>query len=68
MVFSQKYLNISEFIGSNFYRARKSRDCLAWRYEIHGIISSLGTVRIQPRFRSHVKSMGDFSLLQITVL
>ena len=29
---------------------------------------SLGTVRAQPRFRSHVKSMGDFRLLQITVI
>ena len=48
-------------------RARKSRVDLARRYEIHGIITSLGTVRAQPRFRSHVKSMGDFRLLQITV-
>ena len=48
------------------YRARKSRVYLAWRYEIHAIIGSLGTVRAQPRFRSHVKSMGDFRLLQIT--
>ena len=30
-------------------RARKSRDYFAWRYEIHGIIISLGTVRAQPR-------------------
>ena len=29
---------------------------------------TLGTVRAQPRFRSHVKSMGDFRLLQITVI
>ena len=29
-------------------------------------ITLLGTVRAQPRFRSHVKSMGDFGLLQIT--
>ena len=49
-------------------RARKSRVYLAWRYEIHAIIGSLGTVRAQPRFRSHVKSMGDFRLLQITVI
>ena len=49
-------------------RARKSRVYLAWRYEIHAIIVSLGTVRAQPRFRSHVKSMGDFRLLQITVI
>ena len=34
----------------------------------HAIIGSLGTVRAQPRFRSHVKSMGDFRLLQITVI
>ena len=54
--------------GPHCNRARKSRVCFAWRYEIHGIITSLGTVRAQPRFRSHVKSMGDFSLLQITVL
>ena len=53
---------------SHHNRARKSRDCFASRYEIHGIISSLGTVRAQPRFQSHVKSMRDFSLLQITVL
>ena len=32
------------------------------------IIASLGTVRAQPRFRSHVKSLGDFSLLQITAI
>ena len=49
-------------------RALKSRDYLAWRCEIHAIIGSLGTVRAQPRFRSHVKSMGDFRLLQITVI
>ena len=49
-------------------RARKSRDYLASRCEIHAIIGSLGTVRAQPRFRSHVKSMGDFRLLQITVI
>ena len=49
-------------------RARKSRDYLAWRCEIHAIIGSLGTVRAQPRFRSHVKSMGDFRLLQINVM
>ena len=39
-------------------RARKSRVYLACRYEIHGIIASLGTVRASPRIRSHVKSMG----------
>ena len=50
------------------YRARKSRVYIAWRYEIHAIIGSLGTVRVQPHFRSHVKSMGDFRLLQITVI
>ena len=49
-------------------RARKSRVYLAWRHEIQGIIVSLGTVRAQPHFRSHVKSMGDFRLLQITVI
>ena len=49
-------------------RARKSRVYITWRYEIHAIIGSLGTVRAQPRFRSHVKSMGDFRLLQITVI
>ena len=49
-------------------RARKSRVHLAWRYEIHAIIGSLGTVRAQPRFRSNVKSMGEFRLLQITVI
>ena len=54
------------YLNSN--RARKSRVYLAWRYEIHAIIGSLGTVRAQPRFRSHVKSMGDFRLLQITVI
>ena len=48
--------------------ARKSRVYIAWRYEIHAIIGSLGTVRAQPRFRSHVKSMGDVRLLQITVI
>ena len=47
-------------------RARKSHVYFAWRYEINGIIASFGTVRAQPRFRSHVKSMGDFSVLQIT--
>ena len=51
-----------------YNRARKSRVNLAWRYEIHAIIGSLGTVRDQPRFWSHVKSMGDFRLLQITVI
>ena len=50
------------------HRARKSRVYIAWRYEIHAIIGSLGTVRAQPRFWSHVKSMGDFMLLQITVI
>ena len=49
-------------------RARKSRVYLAWRYEIHDIIVSLGTVRAQPHFRSHVKSMGDFRLTQITII
>ena len=49
-------------------RARKSCVNLAWRYEIHAIIGSLGTVRAQPCFQSHVKSMGDFRLLQITVI
>ena len=49
-------------------RARKSRVYNAWCYEIHAIIGSLGTVRAQPRFRSHVKSMGDFRLLQLTVI
>ena len=32
------------------------------------IIASFGTVRAQSRFRSHVKSMGDFSVLQITAI
>ena len=50
------------------YRARKSRVYIPSRYEIHAIIVSLGTVRAQPRLRSHVKSMGDFRLLQITVI
>ena len=36
--------------------------------DVHTIIGSLGTVRAQPRFRSHVKSTGDFRLLQITVI
>ena len=54
--------------GDADYRARKSRVYIAWRYEIHAIIGSLGTVRAQPRFRSHVKSMGDFRLLQLTVI
>ena len=49
-------------------RARKSRVCFAWRYEIHGMIASFGTVRAQPRFRSHVKSMGVFSLLQLIAI
>ena len=63
---SPGYLSGREEIAVN--RARKSRVYLAWRYEIHAIIGSLGTVRAQPRFRSHVKSMGDFRLLQITVI
>ena len=40
----------------------------AWCCEIHGIIASLGTVSAQPCFRSHVKFMGDLSLLQMTVI
>ena len=38
------------------------------RYEIHGVIASLRTVRAQPRFRSHVISVGYFSLLQINTI
>ena len=49
-------------------RARKSGVCFAWRYEIHGIIASFETVRAQPHFQSHVKSTGDFSLLQLTAI
>ena len=49
-------------------RARKSRVYFAWRYEICGIFVSLGTLIAQPRFWSHVKSMGDFSLLQIIAI
>ena len=48
-------------------RARKSRVYFAWRNEIWGIFASLGPGSDQPRFRSHVKSMGDFLPLQITV-
>ena len=61
-----KFDTNSEIMPDN--RARKSRVYLAWRYEIHAIIGSFGTVRAQPRFRSHVKSMGDFRLLQLTVI
>ena len=69
-VFYLQYENTVEqhYKQSLDHRARKSRVCFAWRYEIHGIIISLGTVRAQSRFRSHFKSMGDFSLLQIAVL
>ena len=49
------------------YGACKSRVYFAWRYKICGIFASLGTGSAQPScFRSHVKSMVDFSLLQIT--
>ena len=50
------------------YRPRKSCVCFAWCYDIHSIIASFGTVRAPSRFRFHVKSMGDFSLLQITAI
>ena len=33
-----------------------------------GVFVSLGAQSGRPRFRSHVKSIGDFSLLQIDVL
>ena len=49
-------------------RAHKSRVYFEWRYEINGIIASFGTVIAQPHFRSHFKSMGDFSALQITAI
>ena len=32
------------------------------------LLARLVQLRAQPRFRSHVKSMGDFRLLQITVI
>ena len=50
------------------YRPRKSRVYLVWRYQIHAIIASLGTVRALSHFRSHVKSIGDFMLLQIPII
>ena len=49
-------------------RVCKSHVYFAWHYEIYGIFASLGTGSVQPRFRSHVKSMGDFSLLQVMVI
>ena len=60
----------SDYLSQNACnRVRKSRVYLAWRYDIHDIIASLGTVLSgQPRFWSHVKSMGDFSLLQLFVI
>ena len=61
-------LQILEKVQFNHNRARKSRVYILWRYEIHAIIGSLGTVSNQPHFRSHVKSMGDFRLLQITII
>ena len=65
---SRRWRQLQRRIQPDRYRARKSRVYIAWRYEIHAIIGSLGTVRAQSRFRSHVKSMGDFRLLQITVI
>ena len=32
------------------------------------IIASFGTVRAQPHFLSHVRSMGEFSMLQMTTI
>ena len=49
-------------------RKRKSRVYFAWHYEICEIFASLGKSSAPPRFWSHVKSMVDFSLSQMTVI
>ena len=52
----------------NLNRAHKSQVYFVWCYEIRGIFALLGTEKVQPCFQIYVKSVSDFSLLQINIV